>query len=692
MYGRQWDDLTKHIGTRLRDGVKSHAQKHFIHLWLDNKALPDKVRESGAGHTLSGNPLNPESAAVRPYLKSAKRRDSTTLPPEARELTLEDLTKEGTSEKTVSGKRGGEERSGSAAAKKRKEEVTTTATPHTTTTPTPTPTTGPPSTADIISTLGIHVGTDGKTEYSRNRPRREITTRNKHQNTKYAEDGYDLLPCPPFRTDPTTGLSTQPYTLTATTTAIAIIDLHSHLLDTEVVGLLAGTYDPTTNECNILTSIPATRKKTSTQITPQTNTDGASQSSRATETTSSGPPDDASISVEASEESIAAALATAEQSGLAIVGWYHSHPVFATNPSRIDCETQEMHQRAFCDLVETRQPVTTPQDTTLDTTATTLTSTSTTTTTPPLRRRPFLGGICGPYAPDLPTAQSELTWFIVPSPQTASHPASHSATTSHHPPPSAATPQNPRKLVARLTGHTLARTRGIECAEVDKMVSLIRTYAAARYDMERHVFGAPWRVENVDVDVDANGDGTEGEREAHAHLEGDIGQSPATTPTTTNKKRTAAVVITKAQKLERSLRLWLVGKESGAWGCGGDDQQQQYQGEQPHDSDGNGTLQQDTKHPAAAVAPSAAAAAAAAGGGGGYVPVDDALNTLLAELAIADAARVTRTASCSNSIINNNINNNNSISSTISITPTAASTIVVGALPAQIPTGKGEIE
>lgn len=37
--------------------IASHAQKHFIHLYVDSLPLPAKVLESGSGYTLSGEHL-----------------------------------------------------------------------------------------------------------------------------------------------------------------------------------------------------------------------------------------------------------------------------------------------------------------------------------------------------------------------------------------------------------------------------------------------------------------------------------------------------------------------------------------------------------------------------------------------------------------------------------------------------------
>ncbi|KAJ3183409.1 hypothetical protein HDU87_006728 [Geranomyces variabilis] len=394
LFGRDWKKLTNHIKTRLCDGVKSHAQKHFIHLWLAGQPLPDKVRESGNGHTLSGNPLNPESAAVRPYLKSSKRAN----------FQPEIATSE-SSGASADPSNGWPAHSRDAKSKadrkppKRKDE---------------------PVRVERNYALPA-VGPDGKTDYSRNRPRRETRA----ARGPYAEDEYDLVPCPPFGKDP--GDIQQPYTLTVERTAVALIDLHSHLLDTEVVGLLAGSYDEQAKACKVSVAIPAKRKALESR--------------------------DASITVEASEESLAAALATADAHGLHIVGWYHSHPVFSTLPSRIDCETQRMHQKAFGGGEIGSGG------------------------------RPFLGAICGPYNPELKTSQSELNWFVVP---TAS--AQSSQPHSHHDSDAA-----PRQLTAVLAGHDAAAFEGVSPAELDNMLELIKAHAQPCYDSDRHKFGSLWR-------------------------------------------------------------------------------------------------------------------------------------------------------------------------------------------------------
>ena len=65
--GRDWKACAEHVGTRDSRAIASHAQKHFIKLCIKGELLPAKVAESGAGYTLSGKPLDPESAAAKAY-------------------------------------------------------------------------------------------------------------------------------------------------------------------------------------------------------------------------------------------------------------------------------------------------------------------------------------------------------------------------------------------------------------------------------------------------------------------------------------------------------------------------------------------------------------------------------------------------------------------------------------------------
>ena len=58
-------------GTRDKKAFTSHAQKHFIKLCIADRPLPQKVVETGSGdglgYTLSGLPLDPNSASAKSY-------------------------------------------------------------------------------------------------------------------------------------------------------------------------------------------------------------------------------------------------------------------------------------------------------------------------------------------------------------------------------------------------------------------------------------------------------------------------------------------------------------------------------------------------------------------------------------------------------------------------------------------------
>lgn len=68
LYGRNWEQCAKYIGTRRASLVRSHAQKHLIKLWKLGKPLPKKLAETGSGYTLSGKPLLADSASAKSYL------------------------------------------------------------------------------------------------------------------------------------------------------------------------------------------------------------------------------------------------------------------------------------------------------------------------------------------------------------------------------------------------------------------------------------------------------------------------------------------------------------------------------------------------------------------------------------------------------------------------------------------------
>lgn len=74
LYGRNWQSCATYIGTKDAGHVRSHAQKHFIRLFMEGKPVPRKCAETGEGHTLSGKELDPNSGAARSYFAKSRNK------------------------------------------------------------------------------------------------------------------------------------------------------------------------------------------------------------------------------------------------------------------------------------------------------------------------------------------------------------------------------------------------------------------------------------------------------------------------------------------------------------------------------------------------------------------------------------------------------------------------------------------
>ena len=71
-FGRNWDKVSKYVSqysdhVRDKPSIRSHAQRWLIKCYVHKIPLPPKIRESGEGHTLSGQPLDENSAAYLSY-------------------------------------------------------------------------------------------------------------------------------------------------------------------------------------------------------------------------------------------------------------------------------------------------------------------------------------------------------------------------------------------------------------------------------------------------------------------------------------------------------------------------------------------------------------------------------------------------------------------------------------------------
>ena len=127
-----------------------------------------------------------------------------------------------------------------------------------------------------------------------------------------ADDEYALQPLEKYAP------GKQPFAVRVSPAAVAMMDFHAHLCMNEVIGILAGTWNPSTQELNIVRAYPVKELET----------------------------EDDSINVEMCPEDQVARMYDAEQIGLKMVGWYHSHPWFATLPSTIDVYNQVLQQHA----------------------------------------------------------------------------------------------------------------------------------------------------------------------------------------------------------------------------------------------------------------------------------------------------------------------------------------------------------
>ncbi|CAK4742652.1 unnamed protein product [Aphanomyces euteiches] len=113
----------------------------------------------------------------------------------------------------------------------------------------------------------------------------------------------------------------QPYEVRVHPDAVFVCDLHSHLAVCEIIGFLGGRYDEKLNTMFIHAAFPCR----SLMI------DG----------------DDGSTDVEMDPESEIELRELIRKSNLDVVGWYHSHPSFAPDPSVRDIENQSNYQQLF---------------------------------------------------------------------------------------------------------------------------------------------------------------------------------------------------------------------------------------------------------------------------------------------------------------------------------------------------------
>lgn len=124
------------------------------------------------------------------------------------------------------------------------------------------------------------------------------------------QNPFKLIPCRSY------DKGQEPFSVEVSVAAFLRMDIHAHLLNTEVIGLLGGYYDEH-RSCLVISTAEAC--------------------------------DSVSTDLECEMDSVSQtqAMESLLERGCDVVGWYHSHPTFVPNPSVRDLATQRDYQALF---------------------------------------------------------------------------------------------------------------------------------------------------------------------------------------------------------------------------------------------------------------------------------------------------------------------------------------------------------
>ena len=398
VHGRDWKACAAHVGTRDHRAFTSHAQKHFIKLCLQGKPLPKKVAETGEGYTLSGKPLDPNSAAAKQYgFKESTLATGGEAPEGAPPVNASDLIDSANgdvpvrSSAAVSSPARGvlspEEAAEVAAAKAAEAEAAAAAA----------------AARDAekrdaekariakaekqaarAGVLGVSnraedgaIGATGMatieaTEYAKARPKRETAGKTSVAVAGFRDADGGTLELHPLRafaanTRPGSGdPGAQPFRVVVRPSAQLVMDTHAHLCTNEVIGYLGGAWDAASRTVTVAKAFPGRGLASGSDVEM-----------------------DPLAEVELK--------AQVESEGMRVVGWYHSHPVFEPTPSGVDVDNQLNYQNLFAADAE-RDDAGPARDGAA--------------ATKPTRVSPFVGFIVGPYDLRLPTRVSKMTCFV----------------------------------------------------------------------------------------------------------------------------------------------------------------------------------------------------------------------------------------------------------------------------------------
>jgi protein MYSM1 len=251
LYGRDWKRCAEHVGTRDHRAFTSHAQKHFIKLLLKGEELPDKVAESGRGYTLSGKPLDPNSAAARAYgLKPDLfiRICNTGKLIVGIHVTTTEMTDGPPPQIQRSGKSKTPSTGGGGGGGKRQRRGKG-ATDYTS---------GQETEEEDEEAFLASVQQQAEvTDYVRNRPRRQVGRRTHMGDTT---ESTDLTELSEFVGPPGTGAANaQPFQVHIDKQALLVMDFHAHLSRCEIIGLLGGAFNAEQRVLEIREAYPCRR-------------------------------------------------------------------------------------------------------------------------------------------------------------------------------------------------------------------------------------------------------------------------------------------------------------------------------------------------------------------------------------------------------------------------------------------------
>nr|KAJ3422124.1 hypothetical protein HK105_001072 [Polyrhizophydium stewartii] len=229
-----------------------------------------------------------------------------------------------------------------------------------------------------------------RTAYAKSRPVRAVTKNSLSNFDPIAvlahSDGHVMIPCERYTGKPGSGeAGSQPFRISVHRRVLAVMDIHAHLMATEVIGFLAGKWDPKSNRLEITSALPC----------------------RSVEQELHGAGEDRHYNVELDPASEVETRELVEKLNLRIVGWYHSHPTFAPDPSLIDLVNQRNYQGLF------RQSSADPSSSAGEPQSRVAPNLDAGGGPDGTTAEPFVGAIVGPYDPNLPKSISAINWFYV---------------------------------------------------------------------------------------------------------------------------------------------------------------------------------------------------------------------------------------------------------------------------------------